>query len=124
MNYVKYKKKKERLIDTISEAFIKNVNLSNNFLMKCNLSEYYKDEVLSIYFTNTDYKLIFYVYIDFIKLDILKTKFEYFFYENNKNPSEFSDKGYGNYEDLRGDNINDKIDSLIESISNLWVTKK
>ena len=123
MNYTKYIKKKERLINEITEAFVKNVNLSNNFMIKNNFTEVYKDDVLSINLTITNYKLIFYVYIDFIKLDILKTKIEYFFYENSVNPSISSHNGYEDYENLKGENLNEKIYNLIESLSNLWTKK-
>ena len=116
MNYTKYIKKKNRIINSISETFTKNIYLSNNFDLKINFSEIYKDDVLSIYLTNIEYKLILYVYIDLIKLDIQKTKFEYFIYKNNSIKSEFLVKGTKNYENLNGKDLNQSISNLIEEI--------
>lgn len=119
MNYTKYIKKKDKIINAIIEAFTKNINLSENFEIKSNFSEKYKDDVLSIYLINRDYKLVLYVYIDLIKLDVQKTKFEYFFYDNNFK-SVFTSKGSQDYENLEGYDLNEKINSLIQSISHLW----
>jgi len=119
MNYTKYIKKKEKIINARIEAFTKNINLSENFEIKSNFSENYKDDVLSIYLFNRDYKLVFYIYIDFIKFEVQKTKFEYFFYDNIFK-SEFTSKGSQDYENLEGHDLNDKINSLVLGISHLW----
>jgi hypothetical protein len=107
MNYNRFLKKRNKLIDDIKNSFIQNT--SDYEVKYIKVSERYKDEVLNILLVKGVYNIIFYVQIDLIKLEVINTIFDYSIYKSNKNIRRDEIK----YDELEGNNIDTKVQSLI-----------
>ena len=104
MNYKRFLKRRNKLINDIKNSFVEN--LGDDFTIEyMNVSEYYKDELLNILLKYKHYEIMLYVHLDFINLDITKTIFEYSIFNDSKNLIRDKIK----YIDLIGNDTNEKI---------------
>lgn len=87
MNYKKYIKKKERLVNELEESFRNNVNyLELKFEIRdVKFTTIYKDDnIIFITYESESFRLFhlsIYIYIDYLSLDISKTMFDYSLYK-------------------------------------------
>lgn len=117
MNYKKYRMRKEKLANELKESFQNNMDFWDLDLKikEMGLTTIYKEDNIMFFRYKSDnfssFFLEVYICIDYLGLDINKTKFDYSLYKK-KDTSEVFFKKRIAYNELDGGDLNEKMIAL------------